>query len=92
MRAAASESTAVSDAFFRLRRAEDQETLANWKWFRDEWDDAMVRDHGSKWAEVFAGWIQTVLDDERSNAFSTFVFNETCRVFHGVVALQVPGS
>ena len=46
----------------------------------------------ANWASLFAGWMQKVLDDERSNAFSLFVHNETCRVFHGTVALQVPGA
>jgi len=33
-----------------------------------------------------------VLIDPRSNAFSIFVHNETCRVFDGAAALQIPGG
>ena len=63
----------------------------DWPWFKEAWDKEMVTQHGAKWASLFATWMQNVLDDERSNAFSTFVYNETCRVFHGVAALHVPG-
>ena len=44
------------------------------------------------WASVFSGWVQHVLDDERSNAFSAFVYNETCRVLSANAALHVPGA
>ena len=64
----------------------------DWPWFKDAWDEAMVAEHGGNWASVFSGWVQHVLDDERRNAFSTFVYNETCRVLAGSAALQVPGS
>ena len=63
----------------------------DWPWFKDAWDHEMVSQHGANWASVFAGWVQNVLNDERSNAFSEFVYNETRRVFQGVVALHVPG-
>ena len=52
----------------------------------------MVTKHGADWPEMFATWMQEVLTDKRSNAFSTFVYNETCRVFQGTAALQVPGG
>ena len=52
----------------------------------------MVDEHKEKWASVFSGWVQAVLDDERRNAFSEFVYNETCRVLADTAALQVPGS
>ena len=58
----------------------------DWPWFKDAWDEAMVAEHRTNWAAVFSGWVQHVLDDERSNAFSTFVFNETCRVLSGSAA------
>ena len=56
------------------------------------WDEAMVEEHKGKWATVFSGWVQHLLDDERSNAFSAFVCDETCRVLSGSAALQVPGT
>ena len=64
----------------------------DWPWFKEAWDKEMIKQHGAAWGIQFAAWMQSTLDDERSNAFSTFVFNETCRVFHGTAALHVPGS
>ena len=64
----------------------------DWQWFKVAWDKAMVEKHGEDWPELFATWIQEVLIDHRSNAFSIFVHNETRRVFHGAAALQVPGT
>ena len=52
----------------------------------------MVKQHTNHWASIFAKWMQNVLDDDAGNAFSTFVYNETLRVFHGTAALQVPGG
>ena len=52
----------------------------------------MLVEHGKNWAAVFSGWVQELLDDEgKSNAFSLFVHNETCRVFRDTAALHVPG-
>ena len=62
----------------------------DWQWFKEAWDKEMVKEHGVTWASTFAKWMQNVLSDERSNAFSTFMYNETCRVFPGMSALQVP--
>lgn len=59
-------------------------------WFKDSWDLAMVAQHKSLWGGMFAAWMQGVLVDEGSNAFSVFVYNESCRVFHGAAALHVP--
>ena len=50
----------------------------------------MVAEHKSDWGKKFAEWMQAVLDSGDSNAFSRFVYNETCRIFHGAVALHVP--
>ena len=63
----------------------------DWPWFQHAWDQAMVAEHKGNWASVFSGWVQHVLDDERSNAFSEFVYSETCRVLADSAALQVPG-
>ena len=66
----------------------------DWVWFRASWDKAMVAEHKSDWGKKFAGWMQavldSVLDSGHSNAFSRFVYNETCRIFHGSAALHVP--
>ena len=64
----------------------------DWAWFKEAWDKAMVAQHAEDWAQVFAGWVQNVLNDDRSNAFSLFVYDETCRVFRDVAALHMPGE
>ena len=64
----------------------------DWQWFKEAWDQEMVTQHKGDWAKLFSSWMQSVLDDDRSNAFSLFVSNEACRVFHGSVALHVPGG
>ena len=51
----------------------------------------MLEEHLDNWPEVFAGMMQKLIDDDRSNAFSLFVFNETTRVFKSATALHVPG-
>ena len=82
----------VLDRLKRLRAGLSPAQKNDWQWFKDNWGCEMVAEHGPDWASVFAGWMKNVLDDKRSNAFSMFVHNETCRVFHGTVALQVPGA
>ena len=53
----------------------------------DVWDKAVVAQHAPEWPELFATWMQNVLNDERSNALSIFVYIEPCRVFEGAAAL-----
>ena len=61
-------------------------------WWKETWDEKMVTEYGKDWAETFAGWMQSILDSEASNAFSQFMYNETCRVLHESTALAVPGA
>jgi hypothetical protein len=82
----------VLDRLARIRAGLSAGQKNDWPWFKEAWDQEMVKQHRAIWASVFAKWMQSVLDDERSNAFSTFVYNETCRVFHGTAALHVPGG
>ena len=63
----------------------------DWVWWKDAWDEKMVADHKKQWPEVFAGWMQHVLNDVRSNAFSLFVRAETERVFSEEMAVHLPG-
>ena len=63
-----------------------------WSWFKKAWDQAGHAQHGAAWPKTFSGWVQKVLDDERSNAFSMFMYNESRKVFRGMEALPVPGS
>ena len=82
----------VLDRLARLKAGLSPGQQNDWQWFKESWDPAMVREHQDNWGSLFAGWVQTVLNDNRSNAFSLFVYNETCRVFNDTVALHVPGS
>ena len=82
----------VLDRLARIKAGLSAGQRNDWPWFKEAWDQEMVTQHGPDWASLFSGWVQTVLDDERSNAFSVFVYNETRRVFHGTSALHVPGS
>ena len=82
----------VLDRLARIRAGLSAGQKNDWSWFKEAWDKEMVKEHGANWASLFAKWVQNVLDDESSNAFSKFVYNETCRVFHGTAALQVPGG
>ena len=63
----------------------------DWQWFKEAWGGAMVDEYKDNWGSTFASWMQRVVDDDRSNAFSVFVYNETARVLHGTMALYVPG-
>jgi hypothetical protein len=82
----------VLDRLARSRAGLSAGQKNDWSWFKEAWDKEMVKQHGANWASLFAKWMQNVLGDERSNAFSTFVYNETCRVFHDTAALHVPGD
>ena len=82
----------VLDRLARYRAGLSPAQKNDWKWFKESWDLAMVSEYGAAWAETFAGWIQEVLDDDRSNAFSLFVHSETKREFKDLVALHVPGN
>lgn len=82
----------VLDRLARIKVGLSAGQKNDWPWFKEAWDKAMVTQHAEHWAARFAEWVQSVLDDDDSNAFSLFVYNETCRVFHGIAALHVPGS
>ena len=81
----------VLDRLARLNAGLSAGQRNDWQWFKDAWDKAMLIEYKDEWPETFATWIQEVLMDSRSNAFSIFVHEETCRVFDGAAALQVPG-
>ena len=82
----------VLDRLSRIRSGLSTEQKVDWPWWKEEWDSAMVKEYKGTWGSTFAKWMQHVLCDESSNAFSTFVYNETCRVFQGTCALHVPGA
>ena len=58
--------------------------------FKHTWDAAMLEKHRGEWAMTFLSWMQAMLDSKDSNAFSQFVWRESCTLFHGTVALHVP--
>ena len=82
----------VLDRLARMKAGLSEGQKNDWPWFKESWDQAMVTQHGEKWASFFSAWVQTVLEDEHSNAFSLFVYKETCRVFHASAALHIPGA
>ena len=82
----------VLDRLSRLNAGLSPGQRNDWQWFKDAWDKAMVIEYGNEWPEKFATWMQELLIDSRSNAFSIFVYEETCRVFDGAAALQIPGG
>ena len=82
----------VLDRLSRIKVGLSAGQKNDWLWFKSSWDQAMLEEYGGDWPMIFSGWIQGVLDDERSNAFSLFVHRETARVFQNTSALNVPGS
>jgi len=82
----------VLDRLARINAGLSAGQRNDWQWFKGAWDQRMVTEHGADWAATFSGWVQAVLDDTRSNALSLFVYHETCRVFHDISALHVPGG
>ena len=81
----------VLDRVARMKAGLSPGQRNDWAWFKEAWDQAMVAEHKENWATTLSGCVQGVLDDERSNAFSMFVYNETCRIFKDTAALHVPG-
>ena len=65
----------------------------DFEWWKHAWDEVMVEEYKDKWAETFAGWMQDVLNSLETNAFSTFMHNETNRVLRDrfTKVLAVPG-
>ena len=82
----------VLDRLARLGAGLSDGQKNDWTWFKSSWDETMLAEHQHVWPMVFAGYMKGVMDDERTNAFSEFVYNETLRVFSGHAALSVPGS
>jgi hypothetical protein len=82
----------VLDRLSRMNAGLSAGQRNDWLWFKEAWDQQMVADHGANWAATFSGWVQGVLNDTRSNAFSVFMYTETSRVFSDSSALHVPGS
>ena len=82
----------VLDRMARLKAGLSDGQKNDWTWFKSSWAQAMKDEHGEGWPMLFSAWVQGVLDDERSNAFSVFVHDETKRVFHNTAALSVSGS
>ena len=82
----------VLDRLARLGAGLSDGQKNDWTWFKSSWDEAMLAENPHCWPMIFAGYVQGVLDDVRTNAFSEFVFKETSRVFSSHAALSVPGS
>ena len=55
----------------------------------------MLEQYGEQMPEVFAGWVQELLEKNEAgvgNAFSLFVHAETVRCLDGVPGLRIPGK
>ena len=56
---------------------------ADFAWFKEAWDAAMLDTHGPEWGQLFAMHVQNILDEitaGRTNAFSVMMHTETVRV------------
>jgi hypothetical protein len=82
----------VLDRLAAIKAGLSPAQATDWIWFKREWDKKMVAQHKADWGKTFAGWMQAVLEDERTNAFSKFMLDETCRVLLCELTLQVPGA
>ena len=83
----------VLDRLGRLGQGLSPPQRNDFRWWKEAWDAKMLEHHGDKWPEVFAGWVQRILDDHETgmgNAFSLFVHAETRRCFDTAPALRVP--
>ena len=64
-----------------------------WAWFREAWDTRMREEHAADWGGTFSQWMQKILGDiagGASNAFSTFMHEETMRNFSKTAMLVMP--
>ena len=76
---------ARSEVLQRLRRAAElsPDQTSQWEYFKTTWDQENAETSGADWAELFAQYVQQVLNDlegGRIDALSVFVHNETKRV------------
>jgi hypothetical protein len=81
----------VLDRLAKLRPGLSAGQRNDWEWFQQAWDLEMLAVYDAEWPIYFAQLMQEVMD-KGGNAFSVFVYNETCRLFHHQAALHVPGS
>ena len=64
----------------------------DWTWFVAAWGAKMSEEHGAKWGQVFAEWMQNLgesLAAGNANAVADFMASEINRVLQDVSALQV---
>ena len=83
----------VLDRLARLGQGLSPAQRNDFSWWKDAWDATTRQQHGGDWPEVFAGWVQRLLEENEAgagNAFSLFVHAETRRCFDGVPGLRVP--
>ena len=80
------------DRLSRLHAGLSDEQRNDFAWWKDAWDEAMVKLHGANWAATFAGWVTNILDSTDPTAFTNFVYKETVRVLRASTALVVPGA
>ena len=64
----------------------------DWTWFVAAWGAKTSEEHGAKWGQVFAEWMQNLgesLAAGNANAVADFMASEINRVLQDVSALQV---
>ena len=64
----------------------------DWTWFVEIWDGRIAVQHGADWGKMFAEQMQHLAESlaaGHADAVAKFMANETKRVLHDVVVLQV---
>jgi len=82
----------VLDRLARLGTGLSPAQRNDFAWWKDAWDAKMLAEHKDDWGGVFAGWVQSILndlDEGSASAFSLFVHAETVRCFSGAPAVQL---
>ena len=69
----------VLDRLARLGQGLSPAQRDEFIWWKDAWDATMCQQHGGYWSEVFAGWVQRLLEENEAGAGNAFVPFRSCR-------------
>ena len=81
----------VLDKLSKLGQGLSPAQQNDFAWFKHKWDEAMLEVYGEEWGQVFATFVQHILNQITSgttNAFSAMMHAETKRVLN-VPALRL---
>ena len=73
----------VLDKLSRLGQGLSPAQKADFAWFKEAWDAAMLESHGAEWGQLFGMHVQHILDEITrgvTNAFSVMMHTETLRL------------